>query len=58
MLLQVICLCFLVATSMAGGVKKEKRGVFGHGAPMAFDAGYGYSSYAGKIYLIEIQNFK
>lgn len=39
----------LVATSMAGASKKEKRGVLGLGA--SFDAGY--SSYAGKIFSIE-----
>lgn len=47
----------LAATSMVSEAKKEKRGAFGLGAPMAFDAGYGYSSYAGKKTL-EIQHLK
>lgn len=43
----------LMATSMAGESKKEKRGVLGLGPSMAFDARY--SSYAGKIFLIKIK---
>lgn len=50
---QAVCMFALVATSLAGDAKKEKRGLFGIEAGLPLNAGpatfaAGFPSYAGK----------